>query len=198
MPRTQPSDALSRWLAAEQGGLLDAADAALAELLSAQPRPVPAAGFADRVLARAVEVAGAPAIVAAAAAGRRAPRRAARWHRWQRIRPWLGLAAAALGVAGVLGLPVLLRAMPALLSASSIAWVLQTAISTVLAGSELVASLVSIGNNLLLLVRAVAKPLATLPMAGLALAALLVSVVALRFLVALIQRDRRWVYADPI
>ena len=39
-----------RWLAAEQRGDDDGAELALAELFAALPLPVPAAGFADRVL----------------------------------------------------------------------------------------------------------------------------------------------------
>jgi hypothetical protein len=195
MPRTPPPDALSRWLAAELSGLPEAesaADAALAELLGAQPLPAPPAGFADRVLAR-IEAVPAPWTAAVPAATRRREARRAPPVHWT-----VGVAAAALALAGVLWLPALLRALPALVSAGSIAWLLQAVIGVIRSASELAAGLVSVGNTVLLLVRAVAKPLATLPMAALALTALLVSVVALRLLYALIQRDRRWVYADPI
>lgn len=49
-----PSQAWLRFLAAEAAGRDDEADAALATLFAAAPAPVPAAGFADRVLARLV------------------------------------------------------------------------------------------------------------------------------------------------
>ena len=46
-------DALNRWLAAEQLDSSEEADGALRELFEALPLLAPAAGFADRVFARA-------------------------------------------------------------------------------------------------------------------------------------------------
>jgi|SRR5579864_170304 len=199
-------DALDRWLAAERSAVDAVADAAVelaaeaafAELLVGLPRPAPPPGFADRVLARA----------------RRAPGR--RWLGWRllagRAAPGIPVlpAAAATAVAAVVaagallgrfGLPAasgLAAAMAARLGATSIAGLLRASVDGAIAAGQLLADVVDVGGQLLLLVRAVAEPLATAPMAALAAACLLVSVLATRCLVDLIQRDRRWVYADPI
>ncbi len=203
-------DALDRGLAAERSAVAAgvdadadaaaelAAEAAFAELLVSLPRPAPPPGFADQVLARA----------------RRAPGR--RWLGW-RWRPLPGRAAwslpalpaaAAAAVAAVvvlllalLGLPAesgVAAAMAARLGATSIAGLLQASVEGMIAAGRWLADVVDFGDTLVLLVRAVAEPLATPPVAALAAACLLVSVLATRCLVDLIQRDRRWVYADPI
>jgi hypothetical protein len=227
MTRTRPPDALSRWLAAERSGAADAADAAeraLAELLGELPRPAPPAGFADRVLARTlgVEVAlGAtpailavapipatpsvpatppmPAVTPAAPAFSRRPWR----RRHQEWRPSAGLGLAAgvglVAAAAALLLPLWLpAAVRALVGVVSISGLLQAGIGSILDLGHWAAAVVTLGNKLLLLERAVAEPLATPPVAALAGGGLLVSVLALRFLYELIQRDRRWVYVDPI
>jgi hypothetical protein len=195
-------DALDRWLAAERSTVdagVDAdpagelaAEAAFAELLVGLPRPAPPQGFADRVLARA----------------RRAPGR--RWLGW-RARPgrsaWglpavpAAAMAAVVALLALLGLPAasgVVAAMAARLGATSIAGLLQASVEGVIAAGQWLADVVDFGDTLVLLVRAVTAPLATPPMAALAAACLLVSVLAARCLVDLIQRDRRWVYADPI
>jgi len=209
--------ALDRWLAAERSGVdadgtadtaadpaaevaADAAaEAAFAELLAALPRPAPLPGFADRVLARA----------------RRAPRRSRLGWRalpgWGAApgRPAVPVTAAAAGAAvaaavallALLGLPAasgVVAAMAARLGATSIAGLLQASVEGVIAAGRWLGDVVVFGGKLVLLVRAVAEPLATPPVAALAAACLLVSVLATRCLVDLIQRDRRWVYADPI
>jgi len=190
-------DAIVRWLAAERSDVDDAlAEAAFAELLVGLERPAPPAGFADRVLARA----------------RRAPRRAwLGWPGWRALR-WsaaAGLpavtAVACAVIAGVLllllGMPVASEVVPAMaarLGATSIAGLLQGTVDAVIAAGQWLAGLVALGDKLLLLVRAVAEPLATPPVAALAAACLLVSALAMRCLYDLIQRDRRWVYVDPI
>jgi hypothetical protein len=198
-------DALDRWLAAERSAVdagVDAgaavelaAEAAFAELLVGLPRPAPPPGFADRVLARA----------------RRAPGR--RWLGWRALpgrSAWglpavpaaaMATMAAAVVLLGLLGLPAasgVAAAMAARLGATSIAGLLQASVEGVIAAGQWLADVVDFGDTLVLLVRAVAAPLATPPMAALAAACLLVSVLAARCLVDLIQRDRRWVYADPI
>jgi hypothetical protein len=180
MPRTRlPSDAsaaaaaLDRWLAAEQSGLDADAEAALAEVLGALPQPAPRAGFADRVLVRAMP----------------GPRR-----RWLGAGA-LGLAAAASLLLAALGLAPALRT---LLGRASVSGMLQGGIDSIMSLGRWFAGLVSLVDKLLLLARAVAEPLATPPVAVLAGACLLMSVLALRFLCDLIQRDRRWVYVDPI
>lgn len=198
--------ALDRWLTAERSTLdagveADAAadlaaEAAFAELLAGLPRPAPPPGFADRVMAREG----------------RAPARG--WLGWRRALPgrstWglpavPAVAAAAVAVAVVLlallGLPAasgVAAAMAARLGAASIADLLQATVDGVIAAGQWLADVVDFGGTLVLLVRAVTEPLATAPMAALAAACLLVSVLAARCLVDLIQRDRRWVYADPI
>jgi hypothetical protein len=220
--------ALERWLAAERSGVdaegtadtaadpaaevaagaaaevaaEAAAEAAFAALLAALPRPAPPPGFADRVLARA----------------RQAPRR--RLLEWRALPGWdgapgrpavpLAAAAAVAAVAAVaaavallalVGLPAasgVAVAMAARLGATSIAGLLQASVEGAIAAGQWLGDVVDFGGKLVLLVRAVAEPLATPPMAALAAACLLVSVLATRCLVDLIQRDRRWVYADPI
>jgi hypothetical protein len=200
-------DALDRWLAAERsavdaGADADAAaelaaEAAFAELLVSLPRPGPPAGFADRVLTRA----------------RRAPDR--RWLGWRwRALPgraaWslpalpaavVAAVAAVVVLLALLGLPAasgVAAAMAARLGATSIAGLLQASVDGMIAAGRWLAAVVDFGDTLVLLVRAVAEPLATPPVAALAAVCLLVSVLATRCLVDLIQRDRRWVYADPI
>ncbi|HYL05098.1 MAG TPA: hypothetical protein VE075_03610 [Thermoanaerobaculia bacterium] len=185
MPHTQPPpDAMARWLDAERSGLDDAAEAALAELLVELPRPAPPAGFAERVLALALP----------APRRRRLERRAWGW------RAALGLAAAAVMVLSLASfwLPAAARVVGTSLRAASIAGLLQAGIDAIITAGEALASAALFANKLLLLVRAVAEPLASPPVAVLAGACLLVSVLALRLLYDLVQRDRRWVYADPI
>jgi hypothetical protein len=196
-------DAILRWLAAEQSDVdAAAAEAALAELLAGLQRPAPPAGFADRVLTRV----------------RQTPRRGwLGWPGWRAL-PWRGApgwpaltavaAVAAVVAAAVVGVPLVLfgrpvasaaaAAMATRLGATSIAGLLQGGVDTAFATGEWLAAVVAFGDKLLLLVRAVAEPLATPPVAALAAACLLVSVLAMRCLYDLIQRDRRWVYVDPI
>jgi len=109
--------------------------------------------------------------------------------------------AAAVALLARLGLPAasgVAAAMAARLGATSIAGLLQASVEGVIAVGQWLGDVVVFGGKLVLLVRAVAEPLATPPVAALAAACLLVSVLATRCLVDLIQRDRRWVYADPI
>jgi hypothetical protein len=195
MPRTHPSDpadALGRWLSAERSGFAEAAEAALAELLEELPRPAPPAGFADRVLART-------GMAAADASPARLPARLRSRRRWLygwRLAAALGApAAVAAALLALLWLPAAVRGV---LAAVSIADLLQAGIGAIVALGQGVAGMVVLGNKLVLLGRAVAEPLATPPVAALAAAGLLVSIVALRCLYDLIQRDRRWVDADPI
>ena len=206
--------ALERWLAAERSGVdaegradtaadaagevapEAAAEAAFAELLATLPRPAPPIGFADRVLARA----------------RQAPRR--RRLGWRALPGWgtapgrpavpvaaVAAVAAAVALLARLGLPAasgVAAAMAARLGATSIAGLLQASVEGVIAVGQWLGDVVVFGGKLVLLVRAVAEPLATPPVAALAAACLLVSVLAMRCLYDLIQRDRRWVYVDPI
>jgi hypothetical protein len=195
MPRTHPPDALSRWLAAEQSGFAEDAEAALLELLEELPRPAPPAGFADRVLARTVITP-----LAASTAhewGKRRPLAGLRLRAWRLGGGRVAVSAAALAAVllGLLWLPAVVRAV---LGAASISALLQAGISSIVALGQGVAGVLVLGNKLVLLGRALAEPLATPPVAALALGCLLVSVVALRCLYDLIQRDRRWVNVDPI
>ena len=217
-PSTAPdlAAALDRWLAAERAapapdhlatgaapaagapgpaGAPDSADPsapselaeeALALLLAALPLAAPGEGFADRVMAR-VSTAAVPAAPRAVAA----PRRRLAWG--------LGTALAASLTGGfALSWNLWLPAMMRLLSPAHLAVLLQVTIGAVLGAARALAGVVSVGRFLLLVASAVASPLATPPVAALAAVSLLISVLALRFLHALIQRDRRWVYADPI
>lgn len=162
---------------------LDEADAALAALLAGEPLAAPPSGFADRVMAR---LAHAETPHSPAAARRR----------WA-----LGLgipAGVAAAAATMLWLPLLLHALRSLLGASGISRVLQAAIDAAHLVAQVGADLTSWVHTLVLLVTAVAKPLAVPPVAALAALSLIVSAVALRSLHALIQRDRRWVYVDPV
>ena len=113
----------------------------------------------------------------------------------------LAAAAAAAALLAMVWLPVpsgVAAAMAARLGATSIADFLQVGVDAAIAAGQWLAGVVAFGDQLLLVVRAVAEPLATAPVAALSAAGLLVSVVALRCLYDLIQRDRRWVYVDPI
>jgi hypothetical protein len=208
------------WTGTETGEH-DTADAAFAALFAGQPLSAPPAGFADRVMARAFapETGAAPASApllappgpAAAVYGqpRRPWARSEKRHlsvRSEERRPWaarrlapaLGVAAAAAIAAAPLWLPLLLRGMRPLVSASTISWALQGAIGAVQGYTQLVAALASWANTFWLLAMAVAKPLMVPPVAAFAILSLTISVLSLRSLHALIQRDRRWVYADPI
>ncbi len=204
MPRAHPPNAMSRWLAAEQSGFAEDAEAALAELLEELPRPAPSAGFANRVLART-------AITALPASraqewGQRPPLAGPRLRAWRLGGWWLGgrRLAVALGTAAFLVAVLLLAmvfmpaAVRAVLGAVSVSALLEAGVSSIVALGQGVAAAVVLGNKLVLLGRAVAEPLATPPVAALACGCLLVSVVALRCLYDLIQRDRRWVNVDPI
>ncbi|HVR09401.1 MAG TPA: hypothetical protein VMW75_15235 [Thermoanaerobaculia bacterium] len=185
MPPTQPPpDALARWLAAESSGFDDAAEAALAELLVELPRPVPPAGFAERVMAQALP----------ASRRRQLARRTWRW--CAALGP--AVATATLLLLYPVWLPAVAPAISTLLRAASIARWLKAGIEAVTAAGQGLALLASVADKLLLLFRAVAEPLASPSVAILAGAGLLVSVVALRLLYDLAQRDRRWVHADPI
>lgn len=190
-PPTDPRAALDRWLAAEGAGPDDnagaAADAALAELLVELPRPAPPPGFADGVLVRVREAPRHRRLGRSAVPGRGV-------RRWTALVPAAVFAAAALAAAGVLLAP---RPMP-LLGAPRAAAVVQAGVDVVVAAGQGLADLSELANELLLLARAVAEPLATPPVAILAAACLLVSLLAMRCLYDLIQRDRRWVHADPI
>ena len=241
MPRTRMTSdsaaaaALDRWLAAEQSGLDADAEAALADVLGALPQPAPRAGFADRVLVRAIS--GSRRRWLGRLVGRGSARRprlrlspvaAAAWpvmamrHRpeaspaGRQSRPphghgaraaspggvsWLvgagalGLAATASLLLAALGLAPALRTV---LRRASLSGTLQAGIDSIMSLGRWFAGLVSLADKLLLVARAVAEPLASPPMAVLAAACLLVSVLAMRFLCNLIQSDRRWVYVDPI
>jgi hypothetical protein len=179
-----PAEALDRWLAAERSGHEDDAEAALADLLGVLPGWAPSPGFADRVMARVLP----------------APHR--------RRLGWRALAASGLAAAASLAMLVALLWRPALaqapavlraaLGGASVSKLLQRTLDAIVGLSQWIAGLVDLGDKLLLLARAMAKPLATPPVAILAAACGLVSILALRCLYDLIQRDRRWVYADPI
>ena len=216
-----PSDPLRRWLAAELAGETSAADpadlgdVAFAELCreleseaGRDNRAAPPRGFADRVARRIATEVPAPAwqqsartarTVRAAREMREAPTAAEAGRRqgWLRRLPAAGLlTAAALSV--LVSLPWLPVAAHLLFHQASLASLLKAGIGSAIDAGQWAATLATLGNKLLLLIQVFAGPLATPPIAFLALVCLLVSVLALRCLHDVIQRDRRWVYADPI
>ncbi len=165
----------------------DPADHALAALLAAAlPSAAPPAGFAGRVMSRLASLEPAPLPRPMAARRRRLA--------WQLGAGLAAASCAVLALSWTLWLPPLMR----LLSPAHLALLLQGASDAVLGAARAAAEALSVGNTLLLVARAVARPLTTPPVAALAALSLLISFLALRFLHALIQRDRRWVYAGPI
>ncbi|HVT59338.1 MAG TPA: hypothetical protein VHR45_13160 [Thermoanaerobaculia bacterium] len=179
MRRPDQTQSLARWLAAEQAGRTEEAEAALAQLCAALPRPAPRAGFADAVLAR-VRIAGATEGYGLFAS---------RWFK----------AAMALCGASTISL---LMGLPAVWRAVSGAWssakLIQAAVSSIVELDQWLVAVLSVGAKLMLLGRMLADALAIVPVAALAAACVLVSALAFRFLRGLITGDRRWVYVDPI
>lgn len=199
VPAHPSTDALSLWLAAEQAGSEEAAEAALAELCHMLPLAAPPAGFADRVVARTAPSAPSAPFAPMAPSARPAPparyRRAWGWRRWL---PAAGLAAAVQALTAPLWLPFLLRGFGAILNASTISKTLLSAVDGITACGRWLADLVTWSHTLLVLLRALVEPLATPPVAVLTVICLLMSTLALHWLHDLIERDRRWVHADPI
>ena len=196
VPAHPSTDALSLWLAAEQAGSEEAAEAALAELCHMLPLAAPPSGFADRVVARTAPSAPfAPMAPSARPAPPARYRRAWGWRRWL---PAAGLAAAVQALTAPLWLPFLLRGFGAILNASTISKTLLSAVDGITACGRWLADLVTWSHTLLVLLRALVEPLATPPVAVLTVICLLMSTLALHWLHDLIERDRRWVHADPI
>jgi hypothetical protein len=175
--RPKPQDALNRWLAAEQDDRSDAADAALREMFEALPLLAPAAGFADRMLARA---------------GLQPVKRDV----FASLGLRLVLAASLIALSlGAIWLPPVLRALGGLVSLSE---VLALGVRGVADASRGLALLLRLGEWLFSLGQAVAEPLMA-PRAMAALAAcLLVSGLAFRFLRDHISGERSYRYVDPM
>jgi hypothetical protein len=211
-----PSDPLRRWLEAELAGETsdarpsDPGDLAFAELYreleagaGLDGYAAPPRGFADRVALRIAAEVPAPAWHGAARAAQAAPTAPTAAAEpggrqgWLRRLPAAGLlTAAALSV--LVSLPWLPVAIHLIFHQASLASLLKAGIGSAIDAGQWAATLATLGNKLLLLIQVFAGPLATPPIAFLALVCLLVSVLALRCLHDVIQRDRRWVYADPI
>ncbi|HSS50115.1 MAG TPA: hypothetical protein VLX28_14350 [Thermoanaerobaculia bacterium] len=178
--RSKPQDALNRWLAAERidsAESSDAADAALREMFEALPLLAPAAGFADRVLART---------------GLQPAKRDIFASLGLRLVLAASLAAASLGA---IWLPPVLRALGGL-------WSLSGAVGLGVRGvsdaSRWLALALRLGEWLFSLGQALAEPLlAPRAMAALAVC-LLVSGLAFRFLRDHISGERSYSYVDPI
>jgi hypothetical protein len=175
--RSETHDALNRWLAAERVDSSDEADAGLRELFEVLPLLAPAAGFADRVLARA----GLQPVkrdVFASLAFR------------------LVLAASLIALSlGAVWLPPTLRALGGLLSLGD---VVGLGVRGVADASRGLAQLLRLGEWLFSLGRALSEPLmAPQAMAALAVC-LLVSGLAFRFLRDHISGERSLSYVDPL
>lgn len=194
MATQRTPDALARWLAAEQAGQDEAAEAALFELLEDLPPVTPPAGFADRVMARwTLESASlaSPAVFAVPAA-RKGP--VPVWARFL-----LGLGVLTAGAAFFL-LPAVLIALEALtgsVTSLSLAGILQAGVHGLSSASQGAASLVGLWQALATAVEALTPSLAAPRIAGIVALCLLVSVASFRFLRELISRERSWAYVDP-
>jgi hypothetical protein len=181
--RSKPQDALNRWLAAERDDGSDSAeiaDAALREMFEALPLLAPAAGFADRVLARA---------------GLQPAKRDV----FASLGLRLVLAASLIALSlGAIWLPPALRALGGLLSGIfSLSGVVGLGVRAVADASRGLALLLRLGEWLFSLGQAVTEPLmAPQAMAALAVC-LLVSGLAFRFLRDYISGERSYSYVDP-
>lgn len=194
MATQRTPDALARWLAAEQAGHEQDAEAALFELLEELPPIAPPAGFADRVMARwTLESANlaSPAVLPVPAAVR-GPVPV-----WARV--VLGLGVLTAGAAFFL-LPVVLIALGALsgsVGSLSLAEILRAGVHGLSSASQGAASLVGLWQALTTAVEALTPSLATPRLAGAVALCLAVSVASFRFLRELISRERSWAYVDP-
>jgi hypothetical protein len=190
MANQRTPDALARWLAAEQAGHDEDAEAALLELFEALPPMAPPAGFADGVMARwSLENARQAVAVPAA---HRGP--VPVWARWL-----LGFGLLSAGAAFFL-LPVVLIALGALtgsVGSLSLAEVLQAGVRGLSGASQGVATLVGFWQALATAVEALTPSLAAPRIVGAVALCLAVSVASFRFLRELVSRERSWANVDP-
>ena len=170
-------DALSRWLAAERAGRSEAADAALRETFAALPLLAPAAGFADRVLARA---------------GLQPETRDVFASRALRLLLALSLVAVSLGA---IWLPPTLQALAGLWTWGD---VVRLGARAVAAGSRGIATVLRVGEWLFSLGRALSSPLMTPQVMTALTVGLLVSGLAFRFLRDQLTGERSLSYVDPL
>jgi hypothetical protein len=177
MRHTQ-QDALDRWLAAEREDRDGEAEAALLELLEALPMSAPAAGFADRVMARAGFRAAAQADLFA----------------WRPLRILLAAALAATGL-GALWLPPVLRLLAGLWSVGG---VVRGTVSVLTDATQWLATGLRLWDFLAMIVHALAQPLAVPQVMAVLILALLASSLAFRFLRDQITGERNLTYVDPI
>lgn len=175
--RPKPQDALNRWLAAEQLDSPEEADAALREMFEALPLLAPAAGFADRVFARAGLQPAKRDVFASLG-----------------LRLVLAASLVALSL-GAIWLPPVLRALGGLFSLSD---AVGLGVRGMAEASRGLAWVLSLGEWLFSLGQALSGLLlAPQVMAALA-TCLLVSALAFRFLRAHISGERSFSYVDPI
>ena len=170
-------DALNRWLAAERESRSEEADAALRETFAALPPLAPAAGFADRVLARA---------------GLQPETRDVFASRALRLLLVLSLIAVSLGA---IWLPPTLRALARLWTLSGVVRLGARALAE---GSRGLATALSLGEWLFSLGRALSAPLMTPQVMAALTAGLLVSGLAFRFLRDQLTGERSLSYVDPL
>lgn len=178
---------LDRWLAAEAAArsageaaeASEAAEAALVSLFAVLPRPVPPAGFAERVVARA-------GVVATRSLG---------LHTLLVSRPFKGLVAACLLVAGS-SLLALSGLVVTLVERIRLADALRLVTDRLVALAEWLQDGVVFWETLARLAGAFRAAAATPEGAGALAAALAVSVLAFRLLQELIARDRSWSHVE--
>lgn len=190
--RPNDDEILSRWLAAEQSGDDEAAEAELLALFQALPPLAPPAGFADRVLVRAgwAERPEARAV---------APRPVV--ERWNPFASrWLqGAVALCLLVTG-LGLPWLTEMLRSAASVTSTFWgpadLVRLGTGALGAVTRGLVAALALWDWFLEIGRTLTEPLATPVIAAGLIACLLVSLVAFHFLRDLITRDRSWTHVD--
>ncbi|MBW8874841.1 MAG: hypothetical protein JF614_07735 [Acidobacteria bacterium] len=181
--RPSPHDALNRWLAAERDDRADSADsadiadAALRELFEALPSLAPAAGFADRVLARARLQPETRDVFASRAL---------------RLVLLFSLIAVSLGA---IWLPPTLRALARLWTLSD---VVRLGARAVAEGSRGLAMVLRVSEWLLSLGRALSAPLMTPQVMAALTVGLLVSGLAFRFLRDQLTGERSLSYVDPL
>ncbi|HYX25972.1 MAG TPA: hypothetical protein VFC23_17590 [Thermoanaerobaculia bacterium] len=181
--RPSPHDALNRWLAAERdasleaGDAADVADAALREVFAALPQLAPAAGFADRVLARA---------------GLQPATRDVFASRALRLALVLSLIAVSFGA---LWVPPAVRVLARLWTLSD---AVQLGVRALAEGSRGLATALRVGEWLFALGRALSVPLMTPQVMAALTAGLLVSGLAFRFLRDQLTGERSLSYVDPL
>jgi hypothetical protein len=178
--RSNPHDALNRWLAAERidsSESSETADVALREMFEALPLLAPPAGFAGRVLARA---------------GLQPVKRDVFASLGLRLVLVASLIALSLGA---IWLPPALGALGGLFSLSD---AVVLGVRAVAEGSRGLATVLGVCDGVFSLGRALAEPLMAPQVLGVLTLCLLVSGLAFRFLRDQITGERSWNHVHPV